>query len=314
MIEEPKEKPAVSKKRKLAEMEAELVAKASEAPKLGGDATPSNPASSTIPDQPTADGPAPSTAELPQDSQPLDQISPPPPPHQPETTQPDANKHSPTPPPHKSPQQSSFPDVPPSPSVPAPLEESIPPQQNFPDSPQNDTLPAQQSPPPPPTITAPPPPPAPSHPPFILAPPQPWHPLPPLPPRASLDGSAPVPGLGYNPPPLPSHLGHMVPSQTSPFAFAPPLPAQPQPQVEMPAPPPAHETTSRNLLILSNFDEVQVKDRNVQTQILFGRKFLKASSMFMFMFSCRYSRPHLPPTGTPIPTIITFSPSQPLQL
>lgn len=282
MIEEPKEKPAASKKRKLAEMEAESVATASEAPKPDGEAAPAKSGPPTIPDQPVADALTPGTGSLPQPSRPLDQMSPPPPP-QPEAVHPDVNKESSAPPPHSSPQQSTTPSVPP--NAPIPLREIIPPQQNIPGSPPNAPLPLQQA--NPPTISAPTPPPAPSHPPFILAPPQPWQPHlpPPPPPRFSLDGSAPVPGLGYNPPP--PQLARLVPSQTASFAFAPP----PPPQQEAPQPP-AHETTSRNLLILSNFDDVQVKDRNVQTQILFGRKFLKASSNYpTFPSFLPYSKP-----------------------
>ena len=272
VIEEPKEKPATSKKRKLAEMEAESEATPSEATKPDAEGTPSKPGPSTAPDQATPDTSTPGTESIPQPSRPLDQISPPPPPAQPGVKPPDASKESSAPPRPPSPRQSSTPAAPLNASMQSP--QNIPPQQSVHGAAPNTSSPSQVN---PPTISAPPPPQVPSHPPFILAPPQPWQPHlpPPLPPRTSLDGSAPVPGLGYNPPPL--QLPRLTPSQTPyPFSVPPPPPQPEAPQ------PPAHETTSRNLLILSNFDDVQVKDKSVQTQILFGRKFLKASSTSSF--------------------------------
>lgn len=103
-------------------------------------------------------------------------------------------------------------------------------------------------------LTAPPPPPPKSQNPFVLAPP-------------TLDGSAPLPGFGYNfaRPPL-------MPSQPTGFAFNPP------PQPNLPPPPPAIEHEGRNYIILQNFDETAIKDKDVQTQILFGRKFSKVRS------------------------------------
>jgi len=125
----------------------------------------------------------------------------------------------------------------------------------------------------------------PSHPPFILAPPQQWHPLPQYQPRhLPFDGSAPLPGFG--PPPLP----RLMPSHTIPFGFtsqnhlnqqAPPPPPPPPPP-PVPAGPPPIEHAARNCLILSNFDEDQIKDSNVQMQIVFGRKFVKAASTSQF--------------------------------
>jgi vacuolar protein sorting-associated protein 72 len=103
-------------------------------------------------------------------------------------------------------------------------------------------------------LTAPPPPPPKSQNPYVLAPP-------------TLDGSAPLPGFGYNfvRPPL-------MPSQPTGFAFNPP------PTPNLPPPPPEIEHEGRNYIILQNFDEVQIKDKDVQTQILFGRKFSKVRS------------------------------------
>ncbi|KAH9224165.1 YL1 nuclear protein-domain-containing protein [Leptodontidium sp. 2 PMI_412] len=96
---------------------------------------------------------------------------------------------------------------------------------------------------------------------------------PPLPPNAlhrqyiipspAFDGSSPLPGFGSYPPPPP------------------PISAPTPPVVEQPPPPPedlppAIEHAACNYFILENFDEVAIKDKNVQTQIIFGRKFLKA--------------------------------------
>ncbi|KAL2074032.1 hypothetical protein VTL71DRAFT_7810 [Oculimacula yallundae] len=79
-------------------------------------------------------------------------------------------------------------------------------------------------------------------------------------PQLAFDGSAPLPGFGSYPPRSP------VPVPTPPV-------------VEEPPPedlPPAIEHAACNYFILENFDEVAIKDKNVQTQIIFGRKFLKA--------------------------------------
>ncbi|PVH75017.1 YL1-domain-containing protein [Cadophora sp. DSE1049] len=94
---------------------------------------------------------------------------------------------------------------------------------------------------------------------------------PPLPPNAlhrpyvmsspAFDGSAPLPGFGTYPPPPP----FSVPT--------------PPPVVEQPPPedlPPKVEHAACNYFILENFDETAIKDKNVQTQIIFGRKFVKA--------------------------------------
>jgi vacuolar protein sorting-associated protein 72 len=142
--------------------------------------------------------------------------------------------------------------------------------------------------------------PKPSHPPFILAPPLNFQQPPPPP---MLDGSAPLPGFGYIPR-LPPSLSPSL----SPFPFSstnqhqlnqhpPPTPfsstnqnqlnQQPPPPPGPPAPP-AIEHAARNYLILQNFDETAVKDKNVQTQILFGfgKKFAKPPRMCFFLSLC----------------------------
>ena len=113
-------------------------------------------------------------------------------------------------------------------------------------------------------LTAPPPPPPKSQNPFVLTPP-------------TLDGSAPLPGFGFNfqRPPL-------MPSQPTGFAFNPP------PQPNLPPAPPEIEHEGRNYIILQNFDEVQVKDKDVQTQILFGRKFNKVRSKSSLPVPCPF--------------------------
>lgn len=102
------------------------------------------------------------------------------------------------------------------------------------------------------------------------------------PPPSILDGSAPVPGLGYNVPPPPPAF---TPSSTTPFVSksVPQIPTPPEP-----AAPPATEHAARNYIILENFDEVAIKDKVVQTQILFGgRKFAKCPS-----------KPSIPPSSS----------------
>ncbi|KAK0101270.1 hypothetical protein ONS95_006449 [Cadophora gregata] len=97
---------------------------------------------------------------------------------------------------------------------------------------------------------------------------------PPLPPNAlhrpyvisspAFDGSTPLPGFGTYPPPPP---------------FSVPTPPPPPPVIEQPPAedlPPKVEHAACNYFILENFDETAIKDKNVQTQIIFGRKFVKA--------------------------------------
>lgn len=100
------------------------------------------------------------------------------------------------------------------------------------------------------------------------------------PPSSILDGSAPVPGLGYNVPPPPPAL---TPSSTAPFV---PKPAPQIPALSEPPAPPAIEHAALNYIILENFDEAAIKDKVVQTQILFGgRKFAKCPSRSSFPLS-----------------------------
>lgn len=132
---------------------------------------------------------------------------------------------------------------------------------------------ASPQPPPEPTAVAPTPNP-PSHPPFILAPPLGLQ-SPPLPPPV-LDGSAPLPGFGYTPNSFP----HFMPPQGVPLSFTPPnqqSPPPPPPPAAPPGPPPI-EHAALDYIILSNFDENAIKHKDVQTQVLFGRKFPKATS------------------------------------
>jgi vacuolar protein sorting-associated protein 72 len=101
-----------------------------------------------------------------------------------------------------------------------------------------------------------------------------------MPTATALDGSAPLPGL-YNPPPTSTPSGpsmqtlppRMMPSQTTPFIFA---PTQPPPAAELP---PVVEKGTYNSLILENFDENAIKLKDVQCQVLFHKKFPKTHSM-----------------------------------
>ncbi|PBP27067.1 YL1 nuclear protein [Diplocarpon rosae] len=85
-----------------------------------------------------------------------------------------------------------------------------------------------------------------------------------------LDGSAPLLGFNTYPQPLP-----FTPSTS--FSLNRQQPPPPPPPVrDLPPPPPRIEHASCNYLILENFDEAAVKDKNVQMRIIFGRKFPKA--------------------------------------
>ncbi|KAG0647713.1 Transcription factor 1 [Hyphodiscus hymeniophilus] len=255
MIEDPKEKPA-TKKRKLAEMEAESEATPVDALKSGEDAPQSIAGQHESSDQPMEAPPSLLETGLAERPKTSDHASSPS-----GITQPESVPAKPKP--EVEAMQSQ---------LPPPQSTLLPPSGPLQPPPSQGYL---QPPPQPLPILAPPP----SHPPFILAPPQPWQPnlLPPHS-RTALDGSVPVPGLGYA---LPNtQIPHTMTHQLNPFAYNTPAPPV-QPDVP---PPPAHETTSRNLLILANFDDLQVKNKDVQTQILFGRKFLKASSTSPFSF------------------------------
>ncbi|APA14995.1 hypothetical protein sscle_14g097650 [Sclerotinia sclerotiorum 1980 UF-70] len=98
-------------------------------------------------------------------------------------------------------------------------------------------------------------------PPFFLQPP-------------SLDSSKPLPS--FQPPN--TNYPRLMPSQTTPFSFtasqhyspytsAPPLP---------PPQPPVTEYALRNCLILTNFNEEEIKNKDIQTRILFNQTFPKA--------------------------------------
>lgn len=98
------------------------------------------------------------------------------------------------------------------------------------------------------------------YPPFSVAPP-------------ILDGSLPVPGLGYNYAPRPA------PSLPTPSSLS--NNAQPSPPPQPPAPP-LIEHAGRSYIILNNFDELAIKDKTVQLQVLFGgRKFVKVQSKLL---------------------------------
>ncbi|CZT12221.1 related to VPS72 Component of the Swr1p complex that incorporates Htz1p into chromatin [Rhynchosporium agropyri] len=84
-------------------------------------------------------------------------------------------------------------------------------------------------------------------------------------PSHAFDGSVPLPGFGSYPPRPPPVS---VPT--------PPVPVVQEPVAPQEDLPPKIEHAACNYFILENFDEVAIKDKNVQTQIIFGRKFLKA--------------------------------------
>ncbi|TVY37736.1 hypothetical protein LSUB1_G004824 [Lachnellula subtilissima] len=96
----------------------------------------------------------------------------------------------------------------------------------------------------------------PLHPAFTLGPPA----------QPTLDGSAPLPGFGYN---FMTNYPPNLPTSQIPFGI------HPHAQPEVPPPPPTIEHSNRNYLILTNFDENAIKEKDVQTQILFNRKFPK---------------------------------------
>jgi len=98
-------------------------------------------------------------------------------------------------------------------------------------------------------------------------------PFPPPPP--ALDGSAPLPGFGYN---FMANYPPNLPTSQIPFNIPPPPPPQP----EVPAGPPPIEHSNLNYLILSNFNEDSIKEKDVQTQILFNRTFPKLKSTSLY--------------------------------
>ncbi|TGO62271.1 hypothetical protein BOTNAR_0116g00080 [Botryotinia narcissicola] len=104
-------------------------------------------------------------------------------------------------------------------------------------------------------------------PPFFLQPP-------------SLDGSKPLPG--FQPPN--TNYPRLVPSQTTPISFAPSQHYSPYSPTSAPLPPPppqppVTEYSLRNCLILTNFNDDEIKNKDVQTRILFNQTFPKAPSL-----------------------------------
>ena len=290
-LEDPKEKQ--SRKRKAAEMEAELAKDAEfEATEAAAKSTPSNTngdqfmtgaAGAAAPNghflpangEPATNAvqtPAPSTSDVPapngvfpaaehenQDSQsPSSLIAPPPQPSAIDSTQdsrlPSERSQISTPSAKPPVNQPPTYQTPAPPSYP-PLPSNVPPTYSPYHNPPSTTPPSNHRPP--------------SHPPFILAPPQQWNPPP------SLDGSSPL--VGFGPPPLP----RLMPSQTTPFAFT----SQNQPNQAPPPPPPPPgpppiEHAALTYIIMSNFEEEAIKDKHVQTQILMGRRFIKNTSAY----------------------------------
>ncbi|KAI3527772.1 YL1 nuclear protein [Colletotrichum filicis] len=93
----------------------------------------------------------------------------------------------------------------------------------------------------------------------------------------------PPPPSARQPPPPPPSLAPLQPSQTiappkppsqptvDPSRLAPPMTAPAPAEAPAPEEPPPSEV-ARNAFILRNFDEERVRDKTVQTQILFGRR------------------------------------------
>jgi vacuolar protein sorting-associated protein 72 len=289
VIGEPKEKPA-TKKRKAAEMEAESESKATvvETGPSMPNGTSTKPESPAVPNGTST---KPESPSVPNGVVVLEGTSPPPNgPTQTPKNEPPAPNATPTP--AAEPAQNGVVSSTAAPTVPNACPTPQPGQNSslIPkgDSPQQTVVPQNPSPPQisnptPPTppmssVLAPPPglPTSAPYPPPQMGSSQPYRPFTLAPPR--LDGSAPLPGFGYNQPQPP----RLMPSSTTPFSFAPSQPPPPQPV--LPPPPPAIEHAARNYLILSNFDEVAIKDKQVQTEIIFGRKFVKCPSKYLFSF------------------------------
>ncbi len=283
VIEEPKEKPA-TKKRKAAEMEADsepkpIMVEAALSIPNGASTKPESPAVptgiSTKPESPSVpngvvpEGTSPrpnDTAETPKNESPNPNATPTTAPEPTENgavaTATPAVSNTPTPQPAQV-----------SPTIPNGLSPQQPPSPPRPNPPQisNSTPPL----PPMSSVLAPPPglPTSAPYPPPQMGSSQPYRPFTLAPPK--LDGSAPLPGFGYTQP----QPHRLIPSARTPFSFSPAQPHPPQPVV--PPPPPAIEHAARNYLILSNFDEVAIKDKQVQTEIIFGRKFVKCPSKYL---------------------------------
>jgi vacuolar protein sorting-associated protein 72 len=226
-LEDPKEKQ--TKKRKAAEMEADSAATVA----VPDQAVPKNSeASSEAPTNPAASD---ALVKAPTDASP----------QEPEP------KPEPKSEPKSEPASEPTPELAPEPASATPAQVTDIPTEQHPDP----------SPQPTPQPTAAAAAPAPPHPPFILAPPLSLQPPPPPP---VLDGSMPLPGLGFTP---------NIPQGPPP---APPHHTPYPPPPDVPPAPPAIEHAGLNYLILSNFDEDAIKSKDVQTQVLFNRKFHKA--------------------------------------
>lgn len=93
---------------------------------------------------------------------------------------------------------------------------------------------------------------------------------------AAIPSSSPSPNTPTAPPPLPVSK----PLQPTQGKAPPPLttPAPPATPHEPPSEPPREGKVTKSAIILQNFDETAIKDRQVQTQILFGRKMNKLAS------------------------------------
>jgi vacuolar protein sorting-associated protein 72 len=240
------------RKRKAAEMEADAETGPSAAPVSNGE--------SSKPDEKLPDAPAPPTSPARPTTSilappPVDRSAPPDIQNPPQPALPQTNDSAPpsgqTPPePAPSLVNGSLPPID-EPATTGPPHSSIQPSSVPQSSPQPMVVPPTPTPPP--------------YPAFTLAPPI-------QPPIPALDGSAPLPGFG------PSRL---MPSPTIPFAFTPSYPPLPPPPPANPStpPPPTVDHAARNYLILTNFDENAIKSKDVQTQILFNRKFTKVPSM-----------------------------------
>ncbi|KAK4040889.1 YL1 nuclear protein-domain-containing protein [Parachaetomium inaequale] len=96
------------------------------------------------------------------------------------------------------------------------------------------------------------------------------------PPTGPPASSTPKPKLTIPPPPLPSTP--TTPLQTPQVKSQPPSAKPPGTPLEPPASasdPPREGKVTRSCIILQNFDDHAIKDKQVQTQILFGRKMNK---------------------------------------
>ena len=91
---------------------------------------------------------------------------------------------------------------------------------------------------------------------------------------AAIPSSSPSPKTPTVPPPVPVSK----PLQPTQGKAPPPLTAPAAPH-EPPSEPPREGKVTKSAIILQNFDEIAIKDRQVQTQILFGRKMNKLASM-----------------------------------